>query len=222
MMKHKWMIPSSFVAGILVSLIVPILILATGTINVGADVKPGLIERTLAPSGRDRSVERRAPKAENPYAGDPATIVTGFDHYRENCVKFQEAPGVAGAGLSKGLNPPAPSRGKGENDTLDGEFFWFIKQGIRMTPMPAWGPTHTDEEIWKIVAFIRHLPDLTAQERDSLRAATGEEAHHHGGETNALPEKAVQPIQPARGNPRFMPWLTEKESALATPCGSGK
>ena len=54
-----------------------------------------------------------------------------------------------------------------------------------MTAMPAFGPTHTDEEIWKIVAFIHHLPDLTAQERDSLRAVTGEEAHHHTAETNA-------------------------------------
>jgi mono/diheme cytochrome c family protein len=200
-MKKKWMILLSFVAGILVSLLVPILVLATGAINIGADVKPGLIERTLGPWGRDRSVERRASKEDDPYAGDPAAIATGFDHYRENCVMCHGAPGVAGAELSKGLNPPAPSLDNEENDTGDGELFWVIKHGIRMTPMPAFGPTHTDEEIWKIVAFIRHLPDLTAQERDSLRAATGEEAHHHDGETNVLPEKAVQPVQPAPGNP---------------------
>ena len=58
-----------------------------------------------------------------------------------------------------------------------------------MTAMPAFGPTHTDEEIGKLVAFLRHLPELTAQERDSLRPATGEEAHHHGGETNDPPVK---------------------------------
>ena len=58
-MKKKWMISLSFVAGILVSLLVPILVLATGAINVGADVKPGLIERTLGPWARDRSVEMR-------------------------------------------------------------------------------------------------------------------------------------------------------------------
>jgi mono/diheme cytochrome c family protein len=185
-MKKKWMISLSFVAGILVSLLVPIVVLATGAINVGADVKPGLIERTLAPWGRDRSVANRAPNEKNPFAGDPAAIATGLDHYRENCVMCHGAPGVAGAELSKGLNPPAPSLGEGENDTPDGELFWVIKHGIRMTPMPAFGPTHTDEEIWKIVAFIRHLPDLTAQERDSLGAATGEESHHHGRESKEL------------------------------------
>ena len=191
-MKNKWMMPLSFVAGILVTLLVPILVLATGEFNIGADVKPGLIERTLAPWGRDRSVAKRAAKEKNPYAGDLAAIATGFDHYRANCVMCHGAPGVAGAELSKGLNPFAPSLGKEENDTPDGELFWVIKHGIRMTPMPSFGTTHTDEEIWKIVAFIRHLPDLTAQERDSLRAATAEEAHHHGGETNGLPQKAGQ------------------------------
>ena len=188
-MKYKWKMALSFVAGILVTLLVPILVLAMGVINMGADVKPGLIEKTLAPWAVDRSVGKRAPKEKNPYAGDPAAIATGLDHYRENCVICHGAPDVAGAELSKGINPPAPLLGKEGDDTPDGELFWVIKHGIRMTAMPAFGPTHTDEEIWKIVAFIHHLPDLTAPERDSLRAVTGEEAHHHTAETNSLPMK---------------------------------
>jgi mono/diheme cytochrome c family protein len=191
--KNKWPIALSFLSGVLFNLLVPLLILATGAINVGADVPPGLIERTLAPWARDRSVGRRAPTETNPYARDPAVIAAGFDHYRENCVICHGAPGVAGAELSLGLNPPAPAMGKEENGTPDGELFWVIKHGIRMTPMPAFGPTHTDEEIWTIIAFIRHLPSLTAQERDSLGAATGEQSHHHGGEPNGLPERRTKP-----------------------------
>ena len=99
---------------------------------------------------------------------------------------MSRAPGVAGAELSKGLNPPAPSLGEEENDTPDGELFWVIKHGIGMMLMPAFGPTHTDEEIWKLVAFIRHLPDLTAQVNGTLGAATGEESHHHGREPKEL------------------------------------
>jgi mono/diheme cytochrome c family protein len=200
-MKNKWMTPLSFLAGVLITVLVPILVLATGVVNMGADVKPGLIERTLAPWGRDRSVKKRAPTEKDPYAGNPAAIAVGLDHYRENCVICHGAPGVEGAELSKGINPPAPSLGNGENDTPDGELFWVIKHGIRMTSMPAFGPTHTDEEIWKIVTFIRHLPDLTKKERDSLQAATSEKAHHQGGETNVMPAKVVQPAQPAPNNP---------------------
>ncbi|MHB8899041.1 MAG: hypothetical protein ACYC6Y_09870 [Thermoguttaceae bacterium] len=122
-MKNKWLILLSFVAGVLVTLLVPVIVLVTGVINVGADVKPGLIERTLGPWGRDRSVANRAPKEKNPHAGDPAAIAKGLDHYRENCVICHGAPGVVGAELSKGLNPPAPSLGEEENDTPDGEVF---------------------------------------------------------------------------------------------------
>jgi mono/diheme cytochrome c family protein len=52
----------------------------------------------------------------------------------------------------------------------DGELFWVVQNGIRMTGMPAFGPTHKDEEIWKIVAFLRHLPALTPEEEKALSA----------------------------------------------------
>src|ERR1700677_249837 len=113
-MKIGWTIALSFVAGILVTALVPVLLLASGVVNMGADVNPNFTERTLAPWGRDRSVEKRASAAKDPYADKPAAIAVGFDHYRENCVICHGAPGLAGAELSKGLNPPAPSLGKEE------------------------------------------------------------------------------------------------------------
>jgi mono/diheme cytochrome c family protein len=169
-MKKKWIIALSVLAGVLITLIVPLIVLATGAIDVGADVKPGLVERTIAPWAADQSVEKRASQEKNPYTGDAATIAAGLDHYHVNCVMCHGAPGVEPADLAKGLNPHAPSLNKGVFDMSDGELFWVIKHGLRMTPMPAFGPTQSDEEIWKIVAFVRHLPNLTPQERDSLRA----------------------------------------------------
>ena len=195
-MKSKSMLLLGFWAGILVCLLTPILLLAMGAINVGADVKPGLIERSLAPWGRDRSVATRALKEKNPYGGEPSAIATGLDHYRENCLMCHGAPEIAGAELSQGLNPPAPSLDKGGKGRPDGELFWVIKHGLRMTAMPAFGPTHTDEEIWKIVAFIRHLPELTAPERAALQPEDGANEHHHGAETSAVPDKTGQPVQP--------------------------
>ena len=145
-------------------------------------MNPGVIEHTLAPWGVDRSVKMRATKETNPFASDSAAVASGLDYFRKNCLMCHGAPGVPGTDFSMGLNPSAPSLDKGSKDTPDGELFWIIKHGIRMTPMPAFGPTRTDEEIWKLVAFIRHLPDLTAQERDTLGAA-------------------AKPVQPARSNP---------------------
>jgi mono/diheme cytochrome c family protein len=199
-MKKRWIIALSVVSGVVATLLAGIVVLATGVVNIGADSEPGLIERTLAPWGRNRSVENRAPQEKDPYLGSPAAIAAGFEQYRNNCVMCHGAPGVAGADLSMGLNPPAPSLDKGENGVSDGEVFWIVKHGIRMTAMPAFGATRTDDDIWKIVAFVRTLPDLTTKERDTLKAATGEEGGRYEGETNGLEKSAGQAIR-APGKP---------------------
>jgi mono/diheme cytochrome c family protein len=178
--RNRWtvllIVLAALACVVVVACVAAILVLATGSLSVAADEMPGLIERTLAPWGRDRSVQNHAPKVKNPFAGDPAAIAAGLDHYRENCLMCHGAPGVPISDLSKGLNPPAPSLGRGQSDTPDGELFWVTKHGIRLTSMPAFGWTHSDEEIWKIVAFLRHLPELTAEEKKFLRKGSGAEA----------------------------------------------
>ena len=59
----------------------------------------------------------------------------------------------------------------------DGELYWIVANGIRMTGMPAFGPTHKEKEIWEIVAFLRHLDALSAEEEKALQKE-GEEGHH--------------------------------------------
>lgn len=203
-MKTEWIVVWTAAGTIVVVLLVAIIVAATGSITVGADIKPGLIERTLAPWARDRAVERHAPKTRNPYASDPAAIAVGMDHYRENCLMCHGAPGIPATEIAKGLNPPPPSLGSEESDTPDGELFWVTKHGIRLTSMPAFGPTHTDEEIWKIVAFVRHLPDLTPEEKTVLVEATEGEENHH---------EAHRPMRPP-SRPHAQP-----QSRLQSPSG---
>ena len=178
--RNRWTMPLIVVAATagvaVVACLAAILVLATGSVSVAADDKPGLIERTLAPWGRDRSVHNHAPRMKNPYSGDRDAIAAGLDHYRENCLLCHGAPGVPISDVSKGLNPPAPSLGREQSDTPDGELFWVTKHGIRLTSMPAFGWTHSDEEIWKIVAFLRHMPELTSEEKEFLREGSGVEA----------------------------------------------
>ncbi len=133
-----------------------------------------------------RLSDARAPEGADPFAKDPDAVAVGFDHYRENCVICHGAPGVEAGELAKGLNPPAPHLWDVDGHIMpDGQTFWAIKHGIRMTGMPAFGPTHTDEEIWKIVAFLHHLNALSAEQKQRLQAVTAEDEHHHddGDET---------------------------------------
>jgi mono/diheme cytochrome c family protein len=43
-----------------------------------------------------------------------------------------------------------------------------VKHGLKMTGMPAWGVTHNDEQLWDVVAFLRKLPELTAEQYQAL------------------------------------------------------
>lgn len=151
-------------------------VILTGAYNTAATIPPSALEKALAGAVFKHSVARRAPKTTNPFSG-PDVVRAGLAHYREMCVTCHGAPGVDASEAGEGLNPPAPDltlasvQGK-----TDGELFWILQQGVRMTGMPAFGPTHKDPEIWKIVAFLRHLPQVTKDEQAALKAVVGSEA----------------------------------------------
>jgi len=61
------------------------------------------------------------------------------------------------------------------------ELFWVMKNGIRMTGMPSWGRTHSDPELWDLVAFVKALPNISAAQYDALdrRLPPGHDDDHH-------------------------------------------
>ena len=53
----------------------------------------------------------------------------------------------------------------------DGELYYTIENGIRLSGMPAFGEEHAkagDMETWNLVLFIRHLPNQTAEELQQM------------------------------------------------------
>jgi hypothetical protein len=69
--------------------------------------------------------------------------------------------------MGSGLYPKPPDLRLAETQKLsDGELFWIIENGVRFTGMPAFSTRHSSpEDSWKLVLFIRHLPQLTSEER---------------------------------------------------------
>ena len=167
-------------------------VLATGAWNVAATATPGKLEERLAKFALDRSVAKRAPSATNPLPATPEVWQIGLSHYRENCVACHGAPGVDAAEFGVGLNPPAPDLTLPRVQARsDGEIYWIVANGIRLTGMPAFAPTHEEREIWSIVSFMRHLEEITDPEQAALRAALGGADHHH--EETAAPMPAGEP-----------------------------
>jgi mono/diheme cytochrome c family protein len=155
--------------------------LASGSYDVSAAKRPSKMEARLAAFALNKSVAKRAPKEKNPVPGSAQIWAATLPEYRENCVTCHGAPGVDASEIGEGLNPPPPDLTLPRVQARpDGELFWIVSNGIRTTGMPAFGPTHKPEEIWKLVALLRHLPELSAEEQKALKGpAEGAEDHHH-------------------------------------------
>ncbi|MFZ0256542.1 MAG: cytochrome c [Gammaproteobacteria bacterium] len=123
----------------------------------------GPFERWLLSTTMENSVRRHAEDTAVPNLTSPNLMPLGFRHYDEMCVSCHGAPGVPAAELAKGLTPQPPALTEEADEWSPAELYWIIKNGIKMTGMPAWGPTHGDDELWAIVAFLRKLPSLSPQ-----------------------------------------------------------
>jgi mono/diheme cytochrome c family protein len=168
----------------------------SGMYNVGADVPHWRVVEGMLETVRDRSIARHAPGIAVPgNLNDPKRIAAGAGLYDEMCTGCHLGPGVERSELSQGLYPAAPDLAHGD-DLSPAEQFWVIKHGVKLTAMPAWGRTHSDELIWDMVAFIRRLPGMSPQQYKAILANT---PRHHEEMAGEAPGGMSQPPQgPAR------------------------
>ena len=145
------------------------IVLAAGLVDFSASTPPGRLEERLATFALNRSIERHASKGTNPLARSPAAVAAGLALFQTHCVACHGAPGVDPTEGGASLNPPAPGLTLARVQARsDGELQWIVSNGIRMTGMPAFGASRSDEDIWQLVAALRRLPRLSPEERHML------------------------------------------------------
>ena len=117
---------------------------------------------------RERSIAVRAASVAVPSdLTNSKRIASGAGQYAAMCSSCHLAPGMKRTEIARGLYPRAPELRRG-SDLSPAEEFWVVKHGLKMTGMPAWGVTHDDEMLWDVVAFLRKLPELCADEYQAL------------------------------------------------------
>lgn len=169
------------VAILLLATVIALLSFAySGAYDVSATQADGRLLRWLLVTLRDRSIERRAANIAVPPLNDPDLIQEGFEHYHAMCTGCHLAPGMEASEIRQGLNPPPPILAQVVPHTSPAQLFWVIKHGVKMSGMPAWGASHSDQMIWAIVAFLERLPTMTpaqyqAMEKQSDTSMTGSE-----------------------------------------------
>ncbi len=146
-----------------------------GFYNVGADAPhSGLVYNTLQEL-RERSIQNRARGIQPPAdLASPRRVAAGAGLYSEMCTGCHLGPGVERSEMSQGLYPQAPELAHGD-DLKAAQQFWVIKHGVKLTAMPAWGKTHSDDLIWDMVAFLQKLPKMSPEQYQAAVASAPED-----------------------------------------------
>jgi len=156
----------------------------SGVYNVSARVPHRDITLWLLEEVREQSISTHSKQIPILSSKNPERINIGFRNYHAMCRICHGAPGYPESEIASGLYPKPPElTSKDVQGESDAELYWIIENGIKMTGMPAFGPTHSKDELWGIVAFVRHLPNLIPKEYQALVKKAGfneeEEDHHH-------------------------------------------
>lgn len=145
----------------------------SGIYNISAMVHHDKLTHWMMNTVRENSIKHNAEDdIKMPNLSDTSLIRMGFVHYREMCVGCHGGPGIEQSEIAKGLYPNPPMLSKVIKDWTPQQLFWITKNGLKMTGMPAFGITHTDDMIWAIVAFTKKLPTLTNEQYQTFDSET--------------------------------------------------
>jgi mono/diheme cytochrome c family protein len=166
----------------------------SGIYHVGATDRHLDLTYWLLDTARARSIETHAAGIPVPPGlDDQDKIVTGTEHFAAHCAVCHGAPGVPKGDIAKGLYPQPPDLANAAKRFGPAELFWIVKNGIKMSGMPAWAD-HSDEELWATVAFLEKLPGMSEQDYAKLvMASMAHGGHHREGGEAAAPSAAPDP-----------------------------
>jgi mono/diheme cytochrome c family protein len=155
---------------ILVVAAIGLAVAATASIlhdGLSARAKPSALESVLARNARMLALPHGARSVRNPIAASPEVLREARLHFADHCAVCHGNDGKGESMMGKGLYPKPPDLSAEQTQKLsDGELFWIIENGVRFTGMPAFGSEHSSpDDSWKLVLFIRHLPQISADER---------------------------------------------------------
>jgi len=146
-----------------------ILFLYSGAYNVSAMVPHNRLTLWMINTLKDNSIEKRSSDIKVPNnLNDTSLVKIGFEHYREMCQGCHGAPGIERNEIGQGLYPKPPNLAHSAKEMPASELFWITKNGIKLTGMPAFGKTHSDDKIWAIVAFMKTLPSMSKEQYQTL------------------------------------------------------
>jgi mono/diheme cytochrome c family protein len=130
---------------------------------------PSALEAFVARTARKLSIPASERDARNPFTPTAEVLTEARAHFADHCATCHANDGSGNTEIGQNLYPKPPDMRRSETQNLtDGQMYYIIHNGIRLTGMPAWGGPGKDDDSWKLVLFIRHLPRMTSEEMKEM------------------------------------------------------
>src|SRR3954454_10420735 len=162
-----------------------------GRNGLAANRQPWRVEKAVAQRLGQLSIPAAERGAANPLESDEAWR-DGRDHFDEHCAVCHGGDGRGHSPLGTSMYPPVPDLSAADVQRFsDGALFAIVRNGVSWTGMPAFASTHDDREIWKLVAFVRKLPTLTAAHLTRQENRRDEDAQRDRKDLDQLPDRVT-------------------------------
>lgn len=163
-------------------------------------IRPGMVETELAQTMRAAAIPSRYRAMKNPVAITPEVLQEGMAHWADHCATCHGNNGNGDTMYGRTMYPRPPDmRQKNTQEMSDGELYYTIQNGVRLSGMSAFGtPGDSDLDSWKLVAFIRYLPSLSQTEEldmEKINPQSPQDLEEEQEEENFLNGKSA-PSQP--------------------------
>jgi mono/diheme cytochrome c family protein len=176
----------NFILGIIVALLVlalgAVAVATFGLMPTSADATPPALERRIATSALDASMQRRAPRVNNPIPPTDENLIEGMRVYTMNCAVCHGTLENKPSPLANSFYPPVPQVILDPLDDPEWHIYYAVRTGIRYTAMPAWNKALSDQDIWKVTAFLSRIQKLPPGVQDYWKKAFGVTPPAAGGE----------------------------------------
>jgi len=164
--RHKllYLLVGAAIAAALLAGLGALAYIKSGVFNVGATKPHTKLTQWVTEETMIHSIRSHAKGIEMPAGVTQSTVVRGFCTYETHCVACHGAAAVPREHWISGLEPQPPYLLDAADRWKPRELFWIIKNGIKMTAMPSWRDSLSDEQIWDVVGWIeasRRLPPQT-------------------------------------------------------------
>ena len=167
----------NFILGMVITILVLLIgglgLALLGFLPTRANSAPPEMERHIAMSALDNSVERHAPRLNSPVPPTDENLIEGLKLYTMNCAGCHGGIDRQPSAFAKSFYPPAPDLILHPPDDPEWHVFYVIRTGVRYTGMPAWDKTLSEPDIWKLTAFLTRVDKLPPAVQDYWKKSSG-------------------------------------------------